>query len=57
MYNFRTDLAVERREIFKKANKIEDEIDGIETEEESDISGIVTTRVKILNENRSKRTR
>ncbi len=57
MYNFRTDLAVERREIFKKANKIEDEIDGIETEEESDINGIITTRVKILNENRSKCTR
>ena len=50
MYNFRTDLALERREIFKKANKIEDEIEGIETEEESDSSGIVTTRVKILNE-------
>ena len=57
MFNFRTDLAVERREIFKKANKIEDEIEGIETEEENDISGIVTTRVKILNENRSKCTR
>ena len=50
MYNFRTDLALERREIFKKANKIEDEINGIETEEEIDSSGIVTTRVKILNE-------
>ena len=33
MYNFRTDLAVERRDIYKKANKL-DEIDGIETEEE-----------------------
>ena len=33
MYNFRTDLAVERREIFKKANKIENEIEGVEAEE------------------------
>ena len=50
MYNFRTDLALERREIFKKANKIEDEINGIRTEEEKDSSGIVITRVQILNE-------
>ena len=30
MYNFRTDLASERRDIYKKANKLENEIDGIE---------------------------
>ena len=29
MYNFRTDLASERRDIYKKANKLENEIDGI----------------------------
>ena len=29
---FRTDLAVERREIFKRANKINSEIDGIKIE-------------------------
>ena len=50
MYNFRTDLALERREIFKKANKIEEEIEGVETEEEVDSTGIITTRVKILNQ-------
>ena len=37
MYNFRTDLASERRDIYKKANKLENEIDGIEsTKEEKD---------------------
>lgn len=50
MYNFRTDLAVERREIFKKANKIENEIDGVETEEILDSKEIKTTRVKIISE-------
>ena len=39
MYNFRTDLASERRDIYKKANKLENEIDGIEsTKEEKDPS-------------------
>ena len=33
MFNFRTDLASERRDIFKKANNLENEIDGIESEE------------------------
>ena len=32
MFNFRTDLAVERRDIFQKNNNIE-KIEGIETEE------------------------
>ena len=50
MYNFRTDLADERRDIYKKANKLENEIPGVETEstEEGDIR---TTRVKIIDEN------
>ena len=34
MYNFRTDLASERRDIYKKANKLENEIDGIESTKE-----------------------
>lgn len=48
MYNFRTDLAVERREIFKKAHKIENEIEGVETEEVIDSEDVRTTRVKIV---------
>ncbi len=50
MYNFRTDLADERRDIYKKANKLENEIPGVETEstEEGDIR---ITRVKIIDEN------
>ena len=50
MYNFRTDLADERREIFKKANKIENEIEGLEAEEIIDSEDISTTRVKITTE-------
>ena len=30
MYNFRTDLATERKDIYQKIQKIEDKIDGIE---------------------------
>lgn len=48
MYNFRTDLALERRDIYRKANKIDNELDGVETEEEID-THIRTSRVKILN--------
>ena len=54
MYNFRTDLAVERREIFKKANKIDDEIEGVQTEEIIDSEDIITTRVKITSESGEK---
>lgn len=54
MYNFRTDLALERRDVFRKANKIEDEIDGIETEEFEESDKIKTTKVKITNENGEK---
>ena len=47
MYNFRTDLALERREIYRKANHIEEEIPGIETEESTISETIQVTRVKI----------
>ena len=50
MYNFRTDLAVERRDLYKKANKIEDEVAGVESEEENISEKIRVTRVKITNE-------
>ena len=49
MYNFRTDLAVERRDIYKKANKIENEIDGVDAEEEEITDKIKVTRVKVTN--------
>lgn len=45
---FRTDMAIERRDLYKNANKIEDEISGIECEEEK-VSDITITRVKITN--------
>lgn len=50
--NFRTDMALERRDLYKKAQKIET-IDGIECEEEKN-DNIVITRVKITNENGEK---
>ena len=49
-YNFRTDLADERNELYKKANKIEDKIDGVEAIEEKINNNIKLTRVKILDE-------
>ncbi len=54
MYNFRTDLAVERREIYKKANKIQDEVPGIETEESEISDKIKVTRVKVTTEEGAK---
>lgn len=50
MYNFRTDLAVERSNIYRKVNNL-DNIDGIETEEKEVNDKIKVTRVKITNEN------
>ena len=47
-FNFRTDLALERRDLYKKANNIEQEVSGIETEEEKIGDNIVTTRVKVV---------
>ncbi len=45
---FRTDMAVERRDLYRNANKVEDEIKGIECEEEK-LEDITVTRVKITN--------
>lgn len=49
-FNFRTDLATERRDIFKKSNNLE-QIDGIETETEDINDKLCVERVKITNEN------
>ena len=49
--NFRTDLALERRDLYKKANDIANEVDGLETQEEKIGEDIQITRVKVLNEN------
>ena len=50
MYNFRTDLADERNEIYKKANNISTNVDGIEAEED-EAENIKIGRVNIVNEN------
>ena len=47
MFNFNTDLADERRDIFRKANNL-DEIPGIETETIEEDQNIKTNRVKII---------
>lgn len=49
MINFRTDMAIERNDIYKKQNNIENQIDGIVTENEEK-ENIKISRVKILNE-------
>ena len=54
MYNFRTDLASERRDIYQKANNLSGEIDGIESTKEEIDENIKVERVKITNENGEK---
>lgn len=50
MYNFRTDLALERRDLYNKANNIENDIDGIGAEEEKVNDNIIISRVRVTNE-------
>lgn len=50
MFNFRTDLASERRDLYKKANSIENEVQGIESISENINDNIKVERVKITNE-------
>ena len=47
---FRTDLAVERRDIYNKANNLENDLAGIECEEEKTNDKISITRVNIKDE-------
>lgn len=53
MYNFRTDLALERRDIYQKMNKLQ-QIEGIESTEEQINDNIKVSRVKITNQNGEK---
>lgn len=54
MYNFRTDLASERRDLYQKANQVEGQIDGIESAKEEIDENLKVERVKITNENGEK---
>lgn len=47
--NFRTDLADERREVFRKINKLSQEIPGIESEEKEVSDTIKVHKVKVTN--------
>ncbi len=50
MINFRTDLASERRDLYKKTHNLENEIDGVESEKEVIDQNITVERVRITNE-------
>lgn len=50
MYNFRTDLAIERRDIFQKNNNLE-KIDGIDTEFREIDKNLNISKVEIVNQN------
>ena len=49
-YKIRTDLALETRELYKKASKIDEEISGIETEIDDTNPDILVTKVKIISD-------
>ena len=50
MYDFRTDMADERRDIYKSINNLK-EVPGIESEERNDDENIKVSKVKVLDEN------
>ena len=50
MYHFRTELALERRDIYQKINKL-NEIDGVKSAEDEIDKNIKVSRVYVLNEN------
>ena len=54
MLNFRTDLALERRDLYIKVNDNLSKIDGIESEEENINENLTITRVRITNDNGTK---
>lgn len=57
MYNFRTDLASERRDLYEKANNLKNGIEGIESQKEDVNEKIKIERVQILNEKGEKAIR
>ena len=50
MENIRTDLAIETREMYRAASKLEEEIPGVETEVDDSDSELLITKVKILSD-------
>lgn len=53
-WNIRTDLAIENREFYRKAEKLENEIPGVETSVEQVSDDFKITEVKILSEDGAK---
>ncbi|MBR4110824.1 MAG: GPR endopeptidase [Clostridia bacterium] len=50
MYNIRTDLAIETREMYRAAKKLDDEIPGVETNIDNSEKDILITKVKITSD-------
>ena len=50
MFDFKTDLASERRDIYAKANKIENNINGINSQREKINDNLFVERVEIINQ-------
>ena len=49
-FEIRTDLALETRELYRKASKIDNEIPGIETEINDEDKNILITKVRIISD-------
>ena len=54
MFNFRTDLAVERRDVFKQANKLEGDIPGIKSDIKKISDTIIVETVQVTNDEGAK---
>lgn len=50
MWNARTDLAIESRAIYKKAQRLEDEVTGIKTNEKNIDDEILLTKVEVISD-------
>ena len=53
-YTIRTDLAIENREMYKTAQKIDDEIPGVKTDIDDSEEDILITKVEIMSDEASK---
>ena len=53
-YTIRTDLAIENREIYKTAQKIDDEVPGVKTDIDDSDSDMLITKVEIMSDGASK---
>ena len=50
MYNFRTDMADERRDIYRRINNLQNEIPGVDVSTRQDGENIKISKVSIIDE-------